>query len=204
MLKRSLILAVVVLAGTTGSLAQAPTSDVSGIAVAAVRALSSPGALGVAGLVSLDEVQSIQAAPPIPVRDVRADLLATFIEGSDPQSILADNGTVVVPIYIGNDVRCAVELQDVQGVWKIRSIGASSIIGLIESTRHSVVADAAIDAQAHVLIRIPAIQKMFVGGPTPKGLLLFEIRHGNSVSSIGGAPATSQFAALAGQARAVH
>lgn len=184
--------------------AQTSSSDAASVAISAVSKLTGPDALGVAGMASDEELRLARAAPPLPVRDVRADRLGAFSAGMATQSLLVDEGVVIVPIYVGDDVRCAVELQYVQGTWKVKSIGGTKMIRAVEASRRAVSTEAAIAPQTHLLVRIPALHRMFIGGQARGKQRLFDVRSSSSGAGSSGVDAEAQFVALAPDARSVR
>ncbi|WP_394836091.1 hypothetical protein LVJ94_04190 [Pendulispora rubella] len=112
----------------------------------------------------------------IPVRMVRLDALRSYHAAEDARRLLIDNGALLYPITVGDEVRSSVVMVQRQGRWVPSSFGRAGLARALHATRNQLDAR---HAKGVVLVEVPALQARFMGREEDDGLYLTPLQDVN-------------------------
>ncbi len=104
----------------------------------------------------------LQSRPPIRVVEVNLRALADYQPQQDPNRLLVDYHTRIVPVAVGDTVRFGITVTQVFGGFRVDSFGAANFVRAVtESIERRAQADR-ISPQQFFLIEIPALSVVLV------------------------------------------
>lgn len=118
------------------------------------------------GFESLDEVKQVELARPLNVRMLKFDQMREYQEGADLARLAEDVGWIIYPLYVGREVRVALELERRDDLWGGSKFGSGNFIQLLERARQT--------SEDYVLA-FPALNQYFIASGPERELRLFPI-----------------------------
>jgi hypothetical protein len=156
--------------------------------VAALQEIAKSGHHAEIGFDSPDEVRAAQPAEPLPVFMVRLDQLQAYREGQDPESLLVDLERVFYPMQVGGVIRSSMELSNNRGTWEVSRLGDTTQARMVHEARAQARSAAGIGADQFILVRVPALQRSFLGHHDAQGLMLTPVADDASLDLHAGQP----------------
>ena len=139
------------------------------------------------GFESAEEAQAGKLGEPIAVYMIRLDALQKY-SGEDPGRLLVDVQRMVYPVEVAGQVRTTVELSAVEGRWKLARIGGAQKIRALDKNRSSAMRTAGMQRSDFFEVRIPAINRVFLGHHDAEGLMLTPLMDDASMKLQAGQP----------------
>jgi hypothetical protein len=123
------------------------------------------------GFKAPEEALSSKLGEPIPVFMIRLDELQRY-GGEEPGRLLTDVQRSVFPIEVAGQVRSTVEVQAVNGQWRMARIGGAQKIRAMDKQRRSTMKARSLQSSDFFEVRIPALNLSFLGHHDADGLML--------------------------------
>ena len=155
------------------------------------------------GFEAPEEARSSKLSEPIPVFMIRLDELQRY-GGEEPGRLLTDVQRSVFPIEVAGQVRSTVEMQAVNGQWRMARIGGAQKIRAMDKQRRSTMASRSLRSSDFFEVRIPALNRVFLGHHDAEGLMLTPLVDDDALALKAGIsePANKVLARLVPEARA--
>lgn len=151
------------------------------------------------GFESASEPARASLAEPLHVFVVSLDQLREYQVGRDPNALLSDANQIHYPVNVGDQPRCSIVVEDVDGKWKAASIGNAGLAKQISEVRKGVAA-----SPADSIVQVRALGLYFIGHRGAENKLTLTSLVATEAANLrAGAtqPADEVFAALAPLAR---
>jgi hypothetical protein len=214
MMVGSVILSILVTAGCekikSAGKEQAPPKTFADAQAAATESLSTFRQLVNAqnykelGFESAEEVAKATLGEPIPVLVVSLNQLRQYEPGSDPNKLLTDFNQIHYPVMVGDQVRSAILVDQVNGKWKAGTFGATNPAKLIAAGRKGTQTS---NPSQDAVVEVPSLWLYFLGHRTEDNKLTLTPLTDNAFFGLraGGAmPAEEVFAALVPAAKSLN
>lgn len=156
------------------------------------------------GFDSAEEVANATLGEPIHVLVVSLNQLRQYEPGSDPNQLLTDFNQIHYPVVVGDQVRSAILVDQVNGKWKAGTFGAANLAKLIAAARKGTQIST---PSQDVVVQVPSLGLYFLGQRTEDNKLtltpltdyaVFGLRAGGAM------PAEEVFAALVPAAKSLN
>ena len=99
-------------------------------------------------------------AEPLHVFVVSLDQLREYQAGRDPNALLSDANQVHYQVNVGDQARCSIVVESVDGKWRSASVGNAGLAKQLSVVRKSTVAPASL---ADTIVQVRALGVYFVG-----------------------------------------
>jgi hypothetical protein len=139
------------------------------------------------GFESVEEAQAGKLGEPISVYMIRLDTLQKY-SGEDAGKLLVDAQRVVYPVEVAGQVRTTVELSAVGGRWQMSRIGGAQKIRALDKNRSAAMRTAGMLRSDFFEVRIPALNRSFLGHHDAAGLMLTPLTDDASLKLQAGQP----------------
>jgi hypothetical protein len=152
-----------------------------GIKAEAAKGLSMFGALVNSknfkqmGFESVEEVKSAALEVPLKEYIVPLDPLRKYEPNTDPRTLLSDTGEVTYPVRVGDRVRSSLTVSNAEGKWKPISFGDANLHKLLARIRDENLRTSGLQKTDYFIVRIPALNLVFLGYEKEDRLLLVPI-----------------------------
>jgi len=156
------------------------------------------------GFESPEEVANATLGEPIHVLVVSLNQLRQYEPGSDPNRLLTDFNQIHYPVVVGDQVRSAILVDQVNGKWKAGTFGATNLAKLIATARKGTQTS---NPSQDVVVEVPSLGLYFLGHRTEDSKLtltpltdyaVFGLRAGGAM------PAEEVLAALVPAAKSLN
>jgi len=115
------------------------------------------------GFESPEEVANATLGEPIHVLVVSLNQLRQYEPGSDPNRLLTDFNQIHYPVVVGDQVRSAILVDQVNGKWKAGTFGATNLAKLIATARKGTQTS---NPSQDVVVEVPSLGLYFLGHRT--------------------------------------
>jgi hypothetical protein len=153
------------------------------------------------GFETAEEVKSAELGRPLPVVVIQLNELREYKPGDDPYPLMHMVHRVIYPVMVKGQVRSGLEVHEKDGQWQPSSFGlAESVVRYATAReRHS----AGDQTTSYFLVKVPALNEIYLGHETEKGLRLVHA-HGQAAqkSKMEARPAAEVLAGLVQAAKA--
>jgi hypothetical protein len=156
------------------------------------------------GFESPEEVANATLGEPIHVLVVSLNQLRQYEPGGDPNRLLTDFNQIHYPVVVGDQVRSAILVDQVNGKWKTGTFGATNLAKLIATARKGTQTS---NPSQDVVVEVPSLGLYFLGHRTEDNKLTLTPLTDNAVFGLraGGAmPAEEVLAALVPAAKSLN
>jgi hypothetical protein len=126
------------------------------------------------GFESVDEAKKAELGVPLPVLFVRLDELKAYKEKGDAYKLMHPIPRVIYAVKVKDEVRSGLEVQKRDGKWETSSFGIAGPARLYaQALKKHIEKD---KPKAFFIIRIPALNHVYLGYQTDKGPKLVHVR----------------------------
>ena len=124
------------------------------------------------GFENAGEISKASLGVPIRVFMIRLDHLKEYKRENDPSELLVGGDYYIYPVLVGNKVRSAIDMEKSGKTWKATGYGGSNLIKTITGIRSRVSEKTRVDKSKFFLVRIPALNQIFIGFGSGSKLML--------------------------------
>jgi hypothetical protein len=132
-------------------------------ALASLKIMATPANYKSLGFETMAEVSEAVLGSPIRVFMVRLDHLKGYRAGQNPDSLLVALDEVVFPVNIRDQARSALSLEKVGAIWRPRALGDAPLIKKVAPIRENLARTFGLDQAGISLVKIPALNYVFLG-----------------------------------------
>jgi len=122
------------------------------------------------GFESAEEPASATLGTPLPVVFVHLNQLREYSEGTDPNTLIGQSNQMNFPVMVRDQVRTSVVVEQVDGKWKMATLGNGALAKQIAALRPGQAAPSGSTQQA--LVHVGALGMYFLGERTDNKWML--------------------------------
>lgn len=156
-------------------------------ALDSLRQAADPEGQRALGLEKADEARAATLGEPVPVYMIRLDQLQQY-QGEEASRLLVDLQLRVYPVTVGGQARSVVEVRAQGGRWEVARLGGAQKSRLLERGRRSAMAASHMASSDFFEVRIPALNKLFLGHHEASGLQLTPLVDEPALGLVAGRP----------------
>lgn len=124
-----------------------------------LQQLATTSPSGQFGLQSI-EIDKVELQKPLPVYLVKAEQLASYVDGKNPKDLLTDIHSFVYPVSVAGTVKSSMQIEESAGEWRMVAVGRPVFIKNVVSSVDKAGPGAA-GAETRI-VEIPALNMYFV------------------------------------------
>ncbi len=201
------LLAVALCLAATGARA-APAATADEAAKSTLSQLSGLGAKGLrtVGMPSAADAKRSGLGAPLPVFLVGADALQTYDGRKSDREMLIDLQFALYPVLVNGEVTSSLGVGKAADGWETREISSPELARVLVQMRASAMASEKRDARAYFVVRVPALQMVFLAQGAGDELTLRSVSDLPEIGLAANAPVAGRelFAKLAPVAQQPH